>query len=61
MLSPVNNVCIGSTSVLARKTMGLTELKTLVNVSGVQKMVDGKAFSPIIDHDKLYVEYAIFI
>ena len=59
MLSPMN-MSIGSTSILAQKTMGLNELKTLGNFYGIQKMVDGKAFSPIIDNDKLYDEYAIF-
>ena len=54
------NMSIGSTTILAWKTMGLNELKTLGNYYGIKKMIDGKMFSPTIDNDKLYDIYAIF-
>ena len=59
MLAPVN-MSTRSTSILARKAMGLHGLKTLGNFYGVQKLIDEKAFAPIIDNDNLYDKYAIF-
>ena len=49
-LSPLKML---STSILARKTIGLNELKSLQNFYGIKKMIDGKTFSLIIDNDKL--------
>ena len=55
MLLPTN-MFSGSKSIIARKTSS----KHLEFFMVLKIMIDGKVFSPIVNNDKLYDEYAIF-